>query len=81
MRTPDELEELAQQFSLAHHLTEWDQTLTYNEVLDILNEDAQWDDDRVLVWATYEGWHGASIANAIGDLTLTTLDLLMKVAG
>ena len=42
----------SQRFALANVLTDWDESLTYSEVLDKVFEGT--DDDAVVIWEAYE---------------------------
>ena len=79
MKTEQQLEEMAQSFSLSQHLTEWDESLTYGEVIEILEEGNHHSDERILVWETYSDWEGVSISNEIENVTMSVLALLKEV--
>ena len=61
--------ERLQRHALAQFLSDWESTLTYDEVLDILRaSDGEVTDERILVWLPFAAEHGEDIANYILDL-------------
>jgi hypothetical protein len=67
------LREKAQLYSLEWHLSDWDEDLTYESILDTLRSD---DPQGVIVWQPLENLGGEYVADSIERLNEQFLDAI-----
>ena len=51
MALTKDLQELCERQALSFILSEWDDSLTYDDIVDILSSSDWQDDDRIMVWS------------------------------
>jgi hypothetical protein len=54
MALTKDLQELCERQALSFILSEWDDSLTYEDIVDILSSSDWQDDDRIMVWGQLE---------------------------
>jgi hypothetical protein len=54
MALSKDLQELCERQALSFILSEWDDSLTYEDIVDILSSSNWDDDDRIMVWGQLE---------------------------
>jgi len=67
---PEHLERLAENMALGELLTEWDESLSYSDVRDILEKhfDGFVTDERVTVWQVFENSSGSDIDDQLESM-------------
>jgi hypothetical protein len=72
MPTKEKIESYAEREALGQYLSEWDNALSFDEIIAMLESETQ--SDKITVWEPFEYTPGSAVADLLNDYVANTVD-------